>query len=510
MFWRGLRTARHMRWQRFPDAAWAKLAERAENLPRPDPRAAPMQRAAEHVRLLNAAVEADPARGRFVLMGESFDFGRPEDIDWRGDFREGDNPLRRMTLAYLGSIFRTDELKVVERMVESLEAGNPFGAPGTLRDVWNPYAASHRLINLMAWMALRKRPDARLIQHVRMCAALILADAESDLGYNHLLKNYVAIAVYGFALRPKQLSGAVAECFLPDGAHAERSPMYHALGVSDLRILRELGHDVGAALERAEDALAAMCHPDGDIALFGDSWIGGAPRAADMIAVANEPAELPYGGYVKLAGGGDAVILDCGAAGPDRNPAHAHADFLAIELSVAGARVIVDPGVATYTAGPERFATRAAESHNGPFAGAEPLELWGSFRVGRRTAAHAIDDEAFEGFAPQHAAGALPAMGVARWIGLWPGRGLLVCDIWRRPRAARSRFLLARDIEARAVVGTLARGTGTRYASYGKGESCTALTVAPEGGRAAVWFGWGGTPPAPDSLAPIFAALERA
>jgi hypothetical protein len=172
--------------------------------------------------------------------------------------------------------------------------------------------------------------------------------------------------------------------------------------------------------------------------------------------------------------------------------------------------VIVDPGVATYTAGVDRFATRAAASHNGPFAGAEPMELWASFRVGRRAAARAIDDPAFEGIAPQYAAGALDNMGVARWVGLWPGRGALICDTWRRGGGRRSRFLLAQDIAARALAGTLERGTGTYYARYGAAQPAAALTLTPEGDRAAVWFGWGGDPPGLDTLEPVFAALTNA
>jgi hypothetical protein len=280
--------------------------------------------------------------------------------------------------------------------------------------------------------------------------------------------------------------------------------MYHALGLIDLCILRDLGIDVGDAVARMETALGAMCHPDGDIALFNDSWIDGAPRATDIVAMSNLPQRLPDTGYIKLAAGGDAVLFDCGAAGPDRNPAHAHSDFLSVELSVAGRRVIVDPGVATYTAGAERFATRAAASHNGPFAGTEPMELWGSFRVGHRATAREIDHPAFAGLAPQFAAGALPEARVARWVGFWPGRGMLVCDV-----GGRARFLLKQEIDARALVGTSDRAQATHYARYGTAEPATALTISPDAGRTASWFGWGGGPPEVVALGPIFDALKN-
>ena len=500
------RGVRHFRWARSPDTAWQRIEARAAQLPRPDVRAAPLARAAEHVRLLNSTLQGDMAKGRFTLLGREFDFGSPEAIDWRGDFAEGDNPLRRMTLAYLGHIFRTEDIALVERMVLSLERGNPFGTPGVMRDVWNPYAASHRLINLLSWMALRRRPDATLNAHARLCAALVLGDLERDLGFNHLLKNFVALAMYGIPLDPRQVARIVGDCVLADGGHAERSPMYHVLGLLDLRVLRELGYDVADATLRMERALSVMSHPDGDIALFNDSWIGGAPRAADVAPIFHDMRDLPDTGYVKLASGDDAVIFDCGAAGPDRNPAHAHADFLSIELSVGGKRVIVDPGVATYTAGPERQECRSAAAHNGPVVvGREPLELWGSFRVGRRESARPIDDPAFGGVAPLWCAGALSAPKVARWVGLFPGEGLLVCDV-----GERSRFLLAADMPAQAVIGTLDRASGRRWSRYGIEEQATAITVTADAGRAATWFGWGPRhPPEPATLERIFDALRN-
>jgi hypothetical protein len=498
--WRAWRRGRHEWMARFPQSTWRKIVAHAEKLGRPDLRAASLARVATHVKLLNAGLEADIAKGRFNLLGREFEFGSPEGIDWRGDFAEGDNPLRRMTLSYLGHIFTTGDVSLVERMVASLEEGNPFSAPGVFRDTWNPYAASHRVINLMAWMALNKRPDPRLITHARLCAAVVLSDLERDLGYNHLLKNIVALAAFGLQVRPKLVSRSVAECVMPDGGHAERSPMYHVLGLLDLRILREMGYDVADALARMEAALPAITHPDGDIALFNDSWVGGAPRAADVVAPTHETTHLEYMGYTKLAGGGDVVIFDCGRPGPDGNPAHAHSDFLSLELSVASKRIIVDPGVPTYTAGPERKESRSAAAHNGPFAG-EPMELWGSFRVGRRAAARPIHDAAFEGVAPLYCAGVLPQTLVARWVGLWPGQGMLVCD-----RGRRSRFLLARDIPAEALRGTLARAPDRYWPRYGSEEAATALTVTAESGCAATFFRWGAKPTLP-ALDRIFGAL---
>ncbi|CAN0600307.1 unnamed protein product, partial [Laminaria digitata] len=144
---------------------------------------------------------------------------------------------------------------------------------------------------------------------------------------------------------------------------------------------------------------------------------------------------LPDTGYVRLGQGGDSVVFDCGACGPDDNPGHAHADFLSVEATVAGMRFLVDTGVPTYTAGDDRNSSRSAAAHNGPrLTGAEPIEFWKSFRVGRRGYAGVLDVAAPEG--------ALIASGwqsgyahlganVRRAVCLWPGQGLLIADLWR-------------------------------------------------------------------------------
>ena len=81
-------------------------------------------------------------------MNREFDFGAPDRIDWRGDFGEGDNPLRRMTLSYMGAAvaaLAAGKLEPVAAMLAALERDNAWNVPGVMRDVWNPYAASHRV-----------------------------------------------------------------------------------------------------------------------------------------------------------------------------------------------------------------------------------------------------------------------------------------------------------------------------------------------------------------------------
>ena len=496
--------------------------------------------------------------GRFTLLGRTVDFGTLDAVDWRRDLGEGNNALWRMTLSYFGYapvlLARGDEqaLRSVAALVESLERRNPFRARGVFRDVWNPYGVSHRLINLLLGLHLAGPPakgdDAArrtLLRHVALCAAFVAANLERDLGYNHLLKNCLALALYscGAGEVPaawrslnRMLPTCVESQVLADGGHAERAPMYHALAMLDLLVLADAAAGVlqADAMRRINDALARMrgalavtTHPDGDIALFNDSWLGEAPPGSALAegAAADGCTALPDAGYVQLRDGANAAIFDCGACGPDDNPAHAQADFLAMELSVHGRRLLVDFGVPTYSAGPLRDRSRSAASHNGPrFEGVEPLECWHSFRVGRRGAAHRIASLNGASDALPWCAGwqdgyATIGAVVARCLVLHPRRGLLVVDVWRggeeAPAAvdflvgegwraeASLRFVAADGAAVRfgVVAGACADVAPARHwPRFGQPLPATKLRLRPArdaaGRWCATWIGWGGEAPA--------------
>jgi hypothetical protein len=551
---------------RFPIAARRRAETRASKLAPADIGSTIMVDIAEIVLAHQTAVHGDHldgvAHARFMLHNQLFEFGAIENIDWRGEFREGNNPLRRMTLAYMGYIppllarGRAGDLALAVRIVRSFDEGNQWGVVGVLGDAWHPYTASHRLINLLAGLALYGKAggpvdvdaEDEILRHARLCAAHISANLERDVQYNHLMKNLVALSVYGTELA-KGSRRSVAQCVLADGGHAERSPMYHLLALLDLRILRACGLEF-EFVAKMETALRIMTHPDGEIALFNDSWVGEAPPPSELIPPGEIPeiATLEKTGYTRLGRGGDtgrsgdAVIFDHGPCGPDDNPAHAHADFLSVEISVGGQRLIVDPGVATYTAGDMRQATRSAASHNGPqIVGQDTLELWGSFRVARRARAGALVDPALAGFAPLHCAGWHDGyrsrnIGVRRFVGLWPGAGVLLCDLWigGAGAAGKSRFLVPADwriigtaplaferndvtLHMEALIGIIEDVEPgqywPRFEMPGPAHEIT-LTPDPVGPdmRAALWVSWDSSAAKPDNeaLARLFDALARA
>ncbi|MHA1108383.1 MAG: heparinase II/III domain-containing protein, partial [Alphaproteobacteria bacterium] len=360
--------------------------------------------------------------------------------------------------------------------------------------------------------------------------------------FNHLMKNLVALSVFSGELAPG-IRRTVAQCVLADGGHSERSPMYHLLALLDMRILRACGLEP-ETVEKMEAALRVMTHPDGEIALFNDSWFGEAPPQSQIIPPdeTTETATLVETGYTRLGHGGDAVIFDHGPWGPDDNPAHAHGDFLSVEISVAGRRLIVDPGVATYTTGDQRHATRSAASHNGPHvAGEDTLELWGSFRVGKRARAGALSDSALAGFAPLFRGGWQDGyqnrgIMVRRFVGLWPGDGALLCDLWLGGAGAPglSSFLVPAtwriagenhptfeldgvSVRLEAPAGKIERPEPAQYwPRFESPEPAHKITLIPDPAgpdlRAALWLSWDGSTKAPDddTMARLFDALAQA
>ena len=532
----------------------------------------PLVKMANTVLMFQRAVygvsSADTRSGKFTLLNQTFDFGAVEKVCWRGDFMEGDNPLRRMNLAYMGYIVpllangEDDDIKIVCQLIRGLEEQNPWSISGVFRDVWNPYTVSHRLVNLLCGLAVFQKAggkanpilENKIFNHIRFCAAFVNFNLERHLQYNHLFKNYVALAVFAsaankktfrFKFLEKAIKKGIRQTILPDGGHVERSPMYHFLAIMDFDILRAskiFSKEFSCLLEKTQQrmvsALHGVSHPDGEIALFNDSWLGETPSVFQFIKANSFSGtfRLNDTGYVRIGKKDEAVLFDCGPCGPNQNPAHGHADFLSVEVSLAGDRLVVDPGVATYTSGPLRDITRSAENHNGPYlVGVEPVEFWKSFRVGKRAYAKGIRSQGLSKIAPLWCAGCQNGytnlgVGTRRFVGLWPGEGLLICDLIFGPTKynAQASFLIAEDwklindreitfikdkqsVFVKPLIGDLGKiGKGSYWPRFGLENIGHTLTVSFERKRskqmAAVILSWKDsfTPPSHKIINKVF------
>lgn len=279
---------------------------------------------------------------------------------------------------------------------------------------WESYPISLRLMNWCGVCYDKYRAEVKsdqafseaLWRSLFLQAQWLTKHIETHLLGNHLLENGAALAFVGSCFSgpdAKQwletgvsiLEQEIPEQILPDGMHFERSPMYHLRVTYLLRLLKSTQNEtlkrlVESPMPKMEGALAKLCHPDDQIALFNDSAFSVYNEPTELMKTATRapsgPWALPNAGYYGWRGtDGSYVICDAGPIGPDYLPGHAHGDIFSFELSLKGQRVIVDSGVYDYIPGEMRDYCRSTRAHNTvEINGKGQCEFWGAFRVARR------------------------------------------------------------------------------------------------------------------------------
>jgi len=276
---------------------------------------------------------------------------------------------------------------------------------------WHPYPLSLRVY---AWLChapfvldgadddWRHRFHQSLDRQVRHLVRVV----ERDVGGNHLIKNLKALVAAGHCLTGHDdlgataltaLAQAVAHQVPADGCHFERSPAYHFQVLCDLVDLRALMAPTAdgappwldAAIGRMAAAHAFFRLGDGGLALFNDGDVGDPARLARLDDLLGGPVEAPgtlgEAGYHRIVAGDAVALMDAGRCCPDDLPAHAHADTLAFEFSVASARLVVNCGTYAYQDAAWRNRLRGTAAHSTvEIDGIDSAEVYGVFRLGRR------------------------------------------------------------------------------------------------------------------------------
>jgi uncharacterized heparinase superfamily protein len=355
-----------------------------------------------------ASLEADT----LTALGRSERIGEPPNWDL-------DTPLLwRFNLHYFGwlaALPHADQRRLVLDWIERYR-------PRRGRSGWLPYPLSLRLRHW--WRALLDGGSLAtnregILPSVEAQADCLADTLEHHLRGNHLLESAITLKLVAASVRgpavsrwarlaDRVLDTELAEQFLLDGGHFERSPMYHALlthGLLDLVNLLPEADELRLRLVERLPALlhflAGLTHPDGEIALFNDAAFGIAPQPAALFEYAARlglrvPAaascSFPETGYHVWRRGGDLLVVDAGPIGPDYLSTHAHGDIFSFELSLDGRRVVVDGGTSTYAPGEERAWVRSTRAHNTvEIAGEDQCEFFGAFRVGRRGRPHEVE-----------------------------------------------------------------------------------------------------------------------
>ena len=274
---------------------------------------------------------------------------------------------------------------------------------------WEPYPLSLRIVNWIKWAwsgnQLSESVHTSLVEQVR-CLEQSL---EYHLLANHFMANGKALIFAGKFFSGKEAKrwfakgwdiyhAELKEQILSDGAHFERSPMYHSIILEDLLDVYQATYseELKTPIKKMLYFLEGMTFPDRQIALFNDSAFGIASAPDQIFQYAEslgfEHPELSdrgimdfqASGYVRVHHGIWDLILDAGALGPDYQPGHAHADTLSFELSCCGKRIISNMGTSCYK-GLERAYQRGTSAHNTIVVdGKNSSEVWSSHRVGQR------------------------------------------------------------------------------------------------------------------------------
>jgi uncharacterized heparinase superfamily protein len=369
---------------------------------------------------VSAAGEGQTAAGIFRFLNHGEQLGFPPDWEPAGLAK-----LWRYHLHYQDYLW---ELEFDQARAVVLDWIGRYG-PGRNRDGWEAYPVSLRLVNWCGYfygrhqerMAREPEFGRVLWGAIHQQAAWLETHLETHLLGNHYLENGVALGVVGACFGGAAASAWLArgveilreqlpEQMLADGCHFERSPMYHARVAWCLLTLLNTGAPalaelVRGPLEKGLQALAQLCHADGQIALLNDSALGmGAnPRelmkyGAQLGVAGGTERELagawglPQAGYYGWRGeDGTGILCDAGPVGPDYLPGHAHGDIFSYELCYEGRRIIVDSGVFDYEVSEMRAGCRATRAHNTVvIEGQDQCEFWGAFRVGRRGQPRAV------------------------------------------------------------------------------------------------------------------------
>ncbi len=299
-------------------------------------------------------------------------------------------------------------------ILNSWEKHNPIGSfPG-----WSSYPLSLRIVNLISYHSITKNLSENLISSIAAQTRWLNKKIEVHLQGNHLFANGKALVFAGiffkgdeaekwlkkgFSIINKEISNQVFK----DGMHSEMSPMYHALFLIDILDLINLSYiadkipyEYKTAWEKTAHkmirALKILTHPDGRIALFGDSALNMIPETEKILNYArelkiyendmlNEIEFLHDSGYIRIKNDKAVLIIKAGSLGADHLLGHAHADNTTFELSCVNERIIVDTGIDRYGESYERIRQRGTEAHNAVSVDDHnSSEVWAGFRMGKR------------------------------------------------------------------------------------------------------------------------------
>jgi hypothetical protein len=297
----------------------------------------------------------------------------------------------------------------------------------TIKDGMEPYPISLRGVNWIKFLSKHQVQDSEINKSLFSQYRLLCQRIEYHLMGNHLLENGISLlfgAFYfedsDFLKKSKQiLNEELEEQILADGAHFERSPMYHLILLHrlldsfnlvsnnkdngsyntdlELLLLNKIKLMLNWLLEiRFDSGQIPACNDSTNKSpVDADDLLDDANRLGFNISTLTKNTYQSTGesGYRMVKHSNYELLMDFGKPGPDYIPGHAHCDIFSFVLHINKVPFVVDPGVSTYEESGTRMRERSTESHNTVmFDGVEQSDIWKAFRLGRRAQVEISDE----------------------------------------------------------------------------------------------------------------------
>lgn len=332
---------------------------------------------------------------RFLNLDKEFNKG----VDW--NFSEF-GKLWNYKLQYLD--FLLDSHLGVDERIELLLDLSCKIESGDL--VLEPYPVSIRIVNTILFISVYDIENKIISKTLRKQINYLEANLEYHIDGNHLLENAIALRVASMYLNEtklqlnsiKLLEDNLAEQILKDGAHYERSPMYHIQIMHRLGILLGLMNGSEIDYKIIHSTLTQMISWFSTITNEGTlspqlqdsagNYLSGFNNLNEFLRSKNiltRNIELLDSGYRFFICDFLRIIINAGNILPSYQPGHAHTDIGSFVLYNDKNPILVDTAVSTYENNTIRQFEKSTSAHNTVMINnMNQSEIWSSFRLGRR------------------------------------------------------------------------------------------------------------------------------
>ncbi len=350
-------------------------------------------------RVFNAISYKQRASFRFLNIEHTFD-----KIDWNFD---GYGKLWTYNLNYFDFLHQ----EVLGKLEGIVLIKDFIKNENDLKDGLEPYPISLRGMNWIKFISLHKITHPEIDNYLYHNYLQLLDKLEYHILGNHLLENGFSLlfAAYYFKndkfykIGKQIIQEELEEQILDDGAHFERSPMYHQIMLHRLLDCIQLVQSneqfnsesfLSLIKRKAADMLGFMdkiCFDNGDYPQFNDAALGIVAIKEQLVSYAESlglkrnKMPLSSSGYRKMQLNEIELIANIGQIGPSYQPGHAHADTFSFCLTDNGKPIVVDTGTSTYNIGERRDFERGTLAHNTvAYNSQNSSEVWAGFRVADR------------------------------------------------------------------------------------------------------------------------------